>query len=212
MGALVKQEFLQSLTVQSADEVNIDLLSGLQSQAIFTTTSLQSNKTYRMESRKILTMLPLWGFSVNSATVSPVLPSYRKNFESEPTLAKWAPDGEYFTSWTNLLCVLIVYKARSISKQEKNGFAYSHLFVFVRSACMEDDDGIVTSSCCSEWSLVSDRNRVYHLEVISKKAWDHDVYIWKSWISHFWMSQNLPGRRTCIHKKSMAEPSLNENK
>ena len=32
--------FLQSLTVQSADEVNIDLLSGLQSQAIYTSTSV----------------------------------------------------------------------------------------------------------------------------------------------------------------------------
>ena len=40
-----KPEFLQSLTVQSADEVNIDLLSGLQSQAIYTTTSLQSQTT-----------------------------------------------------------------------------------------------------------------------------------------------------------------------
>jgi hypothetical protein len=34
---------------------------------------------------------------------------------------------------------------------------------------MEDDKGIITSGCCSEWSLVSDRNRVYHLGVISKK-------------------------------------------
>ena len=40
MSAQVKPEFLQSLTVQSADEVIIDLLSGLQSQAIYTTESL----------------------------------------------------------------------------------------------------------------------------------------------------------------------------
>lgn len=45
MSAQVKPEFLQSLTVQSADEVNIDLLSGLQSQAIYTTESLQSQIT-----------------------------------------------------------------------------------------------------------------------------------------------------------------------
>lgn len=53
MGALVKQEFLQSLTVQSADEVKIDLLSGLQSQAIYATHNPSiTNKTYRMERRK----------------------------------------------------------------------------------------------------------------------------------------------------------------
>lgn len=121
MSGLVKLEFLQSLTVQSADEVNIDLLSGLQSQAIYTTTTLQSQTKHTGWNivKKRLTMLPLWGLSVNSATVSPVLPSYRKNFESEPTLAKWSPDNEYFTSWTNLLCVLIVYKTRSVSKQKK---------------------------------------------------------------------------------------------
>lgn len=44
---------------------------------------------------------------------------------------------------------------------------------------MEDDIGIVTSSCCSEWSLVFDRNRVYHLGVISKKARNLDVYLKK---------------------------------
>ena len=35
---------------------------------------------------------------------------------------------------------------------------------------MEDDVGIVTGSCCSKWPLLSDRNRVYHLGVISKGA------------------------------------------
>ena len=45
MSAKVRPEFLQSLTVQSADEVNIDLLSGLQSQAIYTTISCQSQTT-----------------------------------------------------------------------------------------------------------------------------------------------------------------------
>ena len=36
---------------------------------------------------------------------------------------------------------------------------------------MEDDLGVVTSSCRSEWSLVSDRNSVYYLKkgvIISK--------------------------------------------
>ena len=183
MGVLVNPEFLQSLTVQSADEVNIDLLSGLQSQAIYIATTFNHKQNIQdgKVARKRLTMLPLWGLSVNSATVSPVLPSYRKSFESEPTLAKWSPDGEYFTSWTNLLCVLIDYKMRSLSlsKQEKKWFDYTHLFVFVRSACMEDDDGIVTGSCCSEWSLVSDGNRVYHLGVINEKVWNYDIYLKK---------------------------------
>ena len=73
---------------------------------------------------------------------------------------------------------------------------------------MEDDVGIVTSSCCSKWSLMSDRNRIYHLAVISKgvKSWSISEIFW---ITHFWMSQNLSGRRTRIHNKSMAEPSQN---
>jgi hypothetical protein len=46
-----KKIILHSLTVQSADEVNIDLLSGLQSQAIYTnTTSItKKNTNNRME-------------------------------------------------------------------------------------------------------------------------------------------------------------------
>ena len=61
MSALVKPKFLQSLTVQSADEVNIDLLSGLQSQAIYTTTILQSQTKHTGWNvvKKRLTMLPL---------------------------------------------------------------------------------------------------------------------------------------------------------
>lgn len=53
-------------------------------------------------------MLPLCRLSVNSATVSPVFPSYKKIFASDPTLAKWSPDSAYCTSCTNFVCVLIV--------------------------------------------------------------------------------------------------------
>ena len=53
MSAIVKPELLQSLTVQSADEVNIDLLSGPQSQAIYTATKSSITKqNMRMERRK----------------------------------------------------------------------------------------------------------------------------------------------------------------
>ena len=41
---------------------------------------------------------------------------------------------------------------------------------------MEDDNGIVTSGCCSEWSLVSNRNRIYHLEMIGDYK-RREVYI-----------------------------------
>ena len=44
---------------------------------------------------------------------------------------------------------------------------------------MQDDNGIVTSGCCSKWSLASDRNRIYHLGVISKRAWNLSVYMKK---------------------------------
>lgn len=54
------------------------------------------------------TILPLCGLSVISATVSPVLPSYKKILESDPTLAKRSPDGAYCISCTNLVCVLMV--------------------------------------------------------------------------------------------------------
>lgn len=47
-------------------------------------------------------MLPECGLSVISLSVSPVLPSYKKILKSEPTLAKWSPEGAYRTSWTNL--------------------------------------------------------------------------------------------------------------
>lgn len=61
MGVLVNPEFLQSLTVQSADEVNIDLLSGLQSQAIYIATTFNHKQNIQdgKVARKRLTMLPL---------------------------------------------------------------------------------------------------------------------------------------------------------
>jgi hypothetical protein len=70
--------------VQSADEVAKDLLSGLHEHAIY-------EKGINEDGPQILnlrTIVPLCGLSVNSATVSPVFPSYRKILESDPALAK----------------------------------------------------------------------------------------------------------------------------
>lgn len=57
-----------------------------------------------------LTMVPVCALSVNSPSSSPVLPSYKKALKSEPTLAKWSPDGENLTSCTNLVWVLMICK------------------------------------------------------------------------------------------------------
>ena len=64
--------------------------------------------------------MPEWP-SENSPRVSPALPSYRNTLPSDPTLAKWSPPGAYRTSWTNLVCVLIVYgpRARAIWGQPR---------------------------------------------------------------------------------------------
>lgn len=49
---------------------------------------------------------------------------------------------------------------------------------------MEDDHGIVTSSCCSEWPLVSDRNSIYYL----KKR----LQVVKGYMKYKWLTFECP--------------------
>lgn len=80
----------------------------------------------------VLTILPVCGLSVNSPRVSPVFPSYTKILKSEPTLAKWSPEGEKRTSCTNFVCVLMVYNGamsiyKGISAERDQGRTLSYL-------------------------------------------------------------------------------------
>ena len=47
---------------------------------------------------------------------------------------------------------------------------------------MEDDLGVVTTSCRSEWSLVSDRNSVYYLKQGSIVSKGVELYL-KIWMT-----------------------------
>ena len=102
-----------------------------------------------------------------------------KILESEPTLAKWSPDGEKRTSWTNFVCVLIVYvSTRSQPCAQPSVLIAAQTLSYLNgtpegipsqqamqpgtalSTLMEDDGRIVCSCCGAERSLLSDAHSI----------------------------------------------------